>query len=469
MVEVSADGLAREFVAAIGERSVIADRDRLLSYESDWTGQWQGRARLVLQPGSTAEVVSVLRISARAGVGVVIQGGNTGLSGGSVPLDDEVVLHTGRLVEIGEVNVHSRQATFGAGVTLESAQRQARSVGLDVAVDLAARGQATIGGMVATNAGGAMALRYGTMRSSVCGLEAVLADGKIVRRLSGLPKDNAGYDLPALLIGSEGTLGVITGARLSLVERPAERVVALAGVTGFEEAVELVTALRDAVGDALEAAECFDRLGLELVCRHRELTDPLSQESPVYLLLDLAAEGATELLAAAVEERYLEQMIVGEGSERQAALWAYREGLNEASSAEAVVRKYDISVRIEDIPEFADLVRGRIACSGPSLRVTLYGHIGDGNIHINVLGADADEQRASDQIVSEVVERFGGTISAEHGIGLAKRGLLEPTRSRDEIQTMWAIKRALDPAGLLGRDRVLPPPTSDPSRRRQCA
>lgn len=449
--------LERELGSVLAVEYVIGDRDRLISYETDWTGGWQGSALLAVRPGSAEEVAAVLGICGAAGVGVVVQGGNTGLSGGSVPLTGEVVLLTDRLGEVGEVDSYSRQASFGAGVTLEAAQAQARSAGLDLAVDLAARRQATIGGMAATNAGGAMALRYGTMRSNIAGLEAVLADGTIVRRLSGLPKDNAGYDLPAILIGSEGTLGVITTVRLSLVKRCPERTVALVGVSGFAEAVELVVGLRDHVGASLEAAECFDRFGLELVCKHRNVGDPLERPAPVYVLIQVATEDPTGLLASAIEEWYLDEMVVGEGSERQAALWAYREGLNEAAGAEGVVRKYDVSVPIAAIPDFADRVSSLISTLDPPLTLMRYGHLGDGNIHLNLIGAQPERTSSIDRAIADLVCEYGGTTSAEHGVGLAKRAILEPTRSTAEVEAMRAIKRALDPAGILGADRVLPP------------
>ena len=454
-----ASELAARLADVVGAAHVIADRERLPAYEHDWTGRWHGEALLAVRPGSTAEVAGVLAACTRAGAGVVVQGGNTGLSGGATPLDGEVVLDTTRLDGLGSVDARARQATVGAGATLERVQAHARDAGLDVAVDLAARSAATIGGMVATDAGGALALRYGTMRASVAGLEAVLPDGRVLTRLSGLLKDNAGYDLPALLVGSEGTLAVLTRVRLALVRPPARRAVALVGVEGWAQAVELAATLRDRLGPALEAAECFDRTGMELVCAHRRVRDPLPAPSAVYVLVQVAtdAEDAVALLAEAVDERHLEAMAVGDGSARQRTLWAYREGLNEAVGAHAKAHKYDVSVPLGGIAAFAAAAREEVAALDDGARVVIYGHLGDGNLHVNVLGLSPADEARLDESVALLVAAHGGSISAEHGVGQAKRALLHPTRSVAEIETMRAIKRALDPAGTLGRERVLPP------------
>lgn len=458
MAEVQlSDRVRAELESVVGAPHVLVDRDRLAAYETDWTGRWHGSALLAVRPASTEEVAAVLSACGRERVGVVVQGGNTGLSGGATPLDGEVVLDTGRLDDLGEVDRRARQVSFGAGVTLEQAQAHARSAGLDVGIDFGARSRATVGGLVATNAGGAMAIRHGTMRARVAGLEAVLADGTVVSRLSGLPKDNAGYDLPALLIGSEGTLGVVTRVRVALVERPRRRAVGLLGVGGFEEGVDLVTRVRDRVGPALEAAECFDREGMEMVCAHREVQDPLPMPAPVYVLLQVAdEEDAISVLASALDPEYLDAMVVGDDGERQEALWAYREELNEAAGANGVARKYDVSVPLTELATFSAAVREEVASLGPRARASIYGHLGDGNLHVNVF-ATADED-ALDRSMVALVGAHRGSISAEHGVGRAKRTLLEPTRSAAEIEAMRRLKLALDPAQILGRDRVLPAP-----------
>jgi len=445
--------LKRRLESELGADAVISDPDLLLSYQRDWTGSWHGTAVLAVRPASTEGVAAALIACAAAEVGLVVQGGNTGLVGGATP-DNEVVLDTGALRELGEVDRRSAQVTVGAGVKLEEAQQLARAAGFDLGVDLAARGQATIGGMVATNAGGAMALRYGTMRANVAGLEAALGDGRIVSRLSGLPKDNAGYDLAALLIGSEGTLGVVTKVRLALVRKPARRVTGLLGMETLEEAVDLVAAMRDRLSGELEAAECFDRAGLEMACERLGLRDPLDDPSPFYLLIQVASDAQpTELLAKALPDRYLEAMAIAEDAARREALWTYRESLNEAATARGVSRKYDVSIPLAALPRFAAAVAAEVGRYDDAAFISTYGHLGDGNLHISVFELKRDG-RDLDRRVANLVDRHGGTISAEHGIGRAKREILEPSRSRAEIEAMEAIKRALDPAGVLARGRV---------------
>lgn len=447
----------------VGPANVIADRDRLTSYETDWTGRWHGSALCAVRPSCTQEVAAVLCRCGEAGVGVVLQGGNTGLVGGATPFDGEVVLDTTSLTEIGEVDPRSRQLTVGAGVTLEAAQERARLAGLDVAVDLAARSRATVGGMVATNAGGALALRYGTMRASVAGLEAVLADGSVITRLGGLIKDNAGYDLPALLIGSEGTLGVITRVRLALVRRPRDRAVALLGAASFEQACDKVAQLHARLGLALEAAECFDRLGMELVCAHNCVRDPLPAPHSLYVLVQVADErDAIARLGEAVSDGGSEGMAVADDSARMRALWLYRERLNEAIGAQVPAHKYDVSVPLARIAELAAAAREQIGELDRGAQIVIYGHLGDGNLHLNVLGF-APEATRLDESVLELVAAHGGSISAEHGIGRAKRAMLSPTRCVAEVEAMRAIKRALDPAGMLGAGRVLEPGADRPT------
>jgi FAD/FMN-containing dehydrogenase len=441
----------------VGDANVVANRDQLAVYEYDWTRRWHGRPLLAVRPSSAEEVARVFCACREASVGIVMHGGNTGLVGGATPFDGEVVLDTVRLAGIGDVDRSSRQFTVGAGVTLERAQEHARAAGLDVAVDLAARSRATIGGMVATDAGGALAMRYGTMRSSVAGVEAVLSDGRVLTRLSGLLKDNAGYDLPALLIGSEGTLAAITRVRLMLVKRPAHRVVALIGLESFADAVDLVADLRDRLGVTLEAVEFFDRIGMELACARLRKRDPLPAQHVVYVLLQIAdEEDPVGLLAGAVDGPASEAMAVAEDRERQRALWSYRETLNEAVTARGVVLKYDVSVPQASIAQFVAAVDVQIRAFDERATLVIYGHLGDGNLHVNLLDVELDERQVDDAL-SKLVADHGGSISAEHGIGRAKRAILHPTRSSAEIEAMRAIKRALDPSETLGRERVLPP------------
>jgi FAD/FMN-containing dehydrogenase len=428
---------------------VLVDDDVRAPYEVDWTRRYRGSARCVVRPADTDEVAGVLRACAAAGAPVVAQGGNTGLVGGGVPRGGEVVLSLVRLTGLDPVDPVSAEVTAGAGVTLGRLQAHAREAGLEFGVDLAARDSATVGGMVATNAGGVHALRYGSMRAQVVGLRAVLSDGRVLERMPGLVKDNTGYDLPGLLVGSEGTLAVVTAARLRLRPLHPARVVAVLAVAGTTGALAILARLRSAL-PSLNAAEIFYADGLALVRNHTGVAAPFGVDHPAYLLVECAAHqdptddlvavlaGATGVLDAAVATD-------GPGRER---LWALRERHTEAISAEGIPHKLDISVPLDRLAEFEARVRPAVAAVLPEGRVFLFGHLGDGNIHVNALGADPDDGRVDDAVL-QLVADLGGSISAEHGIGVAKVRWLGLTRSPVDVAAMAAVKRALDPAGLL--------------------
>jgi FAD/FMN-containing dehydrogenase len=437
----------------VGERHVLADPELTAGYERDVTGRFGGSAAAVVRPGSTAEVAAVVAACAEAGAALVPQGGNTGLVGGQVPRAGEVVLSLARLDAIGEVDATAAQITVGAGVTPGALATALRGSGLALGVDFAARDSATIGGMTATDAGGAQVLRHGTMRARVAGLEAVLADGQVVRRLSGLVKDNAGYDLPALLVGSEGTLAVITAVRLALVPVPQRVVTALLAVGSLAEAVALVARLRDRL-PSLQAADFFLDDGLRLVCDHRALAPPFAAAHPVYVLVECgAAEDPTEALAAALAgEAAVRDVAVADDTARRAALWTYREAHNEALNAQGVPHKLDVSLPLAGIAGAAEAIGAAVAAAGA--RLYLYGHLGDGNLHVNVLGPEPDDE-AVDDAVLQIVAAHGGSISAEHGVGVAKRRWLGLTRTPEELAAMRALKAALDPAGVLNPGAVL--------------
>jgi FAD/FMN-containing dehydrogenase len=444
------DALRDALAAVVGEPHVLSERELVAGFERDWTGRFSGEARLVVRPGSTEEVAGVLGACREAGVAVVPQGGNTGLVGGGVPRGGEVVVSLTRLDGLEEVDRLAAQVTAGAGVTLEALQRHARAADLAFAVDYGARSAATVGGMVATNAGGVHVVRHGTMRAQVVGLEAVLADGSVVSRLTGLVKDNAGYDLPSLLVGSEGTLGVVTRARLRLVARLPERATALFAVDGAAAALDLFAALRRRVG-SLEAVELFFQEGLELVERADMGASPFADAHPAYVLVECAdRRDPMDELAAAVEELSVRDVAVASDSVQREALWALREGLPEAINQRGVPHKLDVSVPLSTLPAFVDELRARITEG----ELVLFGHVGDGNLHVNVLGVDPGDE-AVDRAVLELVAEHGGSVSAEHGIGVAKARWLSLTRSPEEIAAMRAIKRALDPDGLLNPGVVL--------------
>ncbi|HYI18209.1 MAG TPA: FAD-binding oxidoreductase [Solirubrobacteraceae bacterium] len=438
------DALTPELGRLVGPRDVLAGEER---YERDVTGRFGGAAAAVVRPGSTAEVSAVLAACSEAGATVVPQGGNTGLVGGGVPRGGEVVLSLARLTEVGPLDPVARQVTVGAGVTPAALSAALRGSGLALGVDFGARDAATIGGMAATDAGGAQVLRHGTMRARVAGLEAVLADGRVLRRLSGLVKDNAGYDLPQLLVGSEGTLAVITAVRLQLVAAPVRPVTILLGAASVGTAVDLVSGARTTVPGLL-AAELFDAPGMALVREHLRLPHPLAAEHPIYVLLE--ADGELEALAEAVGDA--DDVAVADDTARRAALWRYREGLNPAVNAAGVPHKLDISVSLAAMAPFAEAARA--AVEGLGGRAILWGHAGDGNLHVNALGLEPDDERV-DEAVLGLVASHGGSISAEHGVGVAKRRFLGLTRTPEELAAMTAVKRALDPAGVLNPGVIL--------------
>ena len=452
--------LLKAVADVVGPRHVLDDPELTAGYEVDWTGRFRGRAAAVVRPGSTEEVAAVLRLLSEAGRPVVPQGGNTGLVGGGVPLSGEVVLSLRRLDRVAPVDTLAGQVTAGAGVTLAALDAAAAGTGLAFGVDLAARDSATVGGMVATNAGGLRMLRYGPMRTQVMGVEAVLADGRVVSHLGGLTKDNTGYDLAGLLTGSEGTLAVVTSARLRLVPRLPARTVGLLAFAGVEAALEVLARLRRAV-TCLEAAELFFADGVDLVCDHLGVPPPFAARHPVYLLVEAAAPGdPTEELSAAVLDHAGDALLDGAVDAEpatRARLWRYREAHTEAINAVGVPLKLDVALPAGELARFAADVRETVDGAAPGARCYLFGHAADGNLHVNVLGATEPAACARvEDAVLRLVARRGGSISAEHGIGVAKRRWLHLNRSAAEIDVYRAIKSALDPGGILNPSVLIP-------------
>jgi FAD/FMN-containing dehydrogenase len=441
----------------VGPAHVLTDPETTRSYEVDWTGRFVGRSRAVVRPGTTEEVSAVLAACAEAGLAVVPQGGNTGLVGGGVPLQGELLLSLRRLAALEPVDPLAGQVTAGAGVTLAALQSHAEAAGWTFGVDLGARDSATVGGMVATNAGGTRVIRYGAMRQQVLGVEAVLSDGRVLSRLSGLLKDNTGYDLAGLLTGSEGTLAVVTRVRLRLVASRPRRAVAVIGFDSLERALAAVGELRGHL-DTLEAVEAFFSDGLALVCERLALARPLRGDHAVYVLVECSelADGPdpVDALAVALGGLGLDDDDVALASDpaARAKLWRLREAHPEAVNALGgeigPPHKLDVTIPIPHLAEFAARVRSAVTAQAPASRTFLFGHLGDGNIHVNVVGLEADDDRVDDAVLRLVVE-LGGSISAEHGIGTAKRAWLALDRSPNELMAFAAIRGALDPAGIL--------------------
>jgi FAD/FMN-containing dehydrogenase len=448
--------------AAVGADQVLTDPDLTAGYVQDWTGRFQGATSAVVRPADVGEVAAVLAICNEARVAVVPQGGNTGLVGGSVPLRGEVVVSLRRLDAMGSVDHAAAQVTAGAGVTLGRLHAHARAAGWEYGVDLAARDSATVGGTIATNAGGVHVMRHGPTRRQVLGVQAVLADGSVVERLDGLEKDNTGYDLGGLVCGSEGTLAVVTAARLRLVTRPDHVVVALLAFDDVEDALDAVGTLRKRV-DALRAVELFEREGLELVCEQLGLAPPFAHSFGAYVLAEAAGRSdPTEAVAGVVEQlAQLRDVAVAADAHRAEALWRYREAHSEAINRLGPPHKLDVTLPMHELATFFARVRPTIAAMAPQARVWLFGHAADGNVHVNVTGVepdcDPDEDRVSDAVLRLVAE-LRGSISAEHGIGTAKRRWLHLTRSPAELGAYRAIKTALDPNGILNPHVLLPDP-----------
>ena len=439
--------LLREFAAVVGDAHVLTG-DASAGYAVDWTGGFTGQTPAVLRPRDTGQVAALLALCADAGVAVVPQGGNTGLVGGGVPLHGEVVLSVARLDRLGPVDADARQVSAGAGVSLQ--QVSDAHTGLDLGVFIASRHSATVGGAVATNAGGLRVLRHGPMRAQLRGIEAVLSDGTVLSHMSGLVKDNTGYDYPSLLAGSEGTLAVITAARLQLVARMADPVTVIVGADGPGEVHALAQhAVREVSG--LTSAEFFTQEGLDLLATHAGLVPPLRPPTPSYLLLEAAGPGAAEELAAVAADR---PAAVGTGAAERARLWAYRERHPEAAGFVGVPLKLDVSVPTSRWARLASGVVPATAAADPGARVIIYGHVADGNLHVNVVPAAPADGRHQDAVFS-LVASLGGSISAEHGIGALKARWLPLVRSAAELDLFARIRSALDPAGVLN-PHVLP-------------
>ena len=433
------DGLLAGLRGIVGHSHVLTGEDTA-GYCADWTGRFGGPTRAVVRPADTAQVAAVLRTCNDAGVPVVPQGGNTGLVGGGVPRNGELVLSLRRLDTVGAIDPHTPSVTVGAGVTAATVQRVAAGHDLALGVDLAARDSATIGGMVATNAGGINVVAHGSMRQQVLGVEAVLADGTVVRHMTGLAKDNAGPDLAQLLTGSEGILAVITAVILRLVPRPADTAVALIGCDDPAGALAVVAAVRRVRPLAVEVMRAA---GIAMVAEHAGVPVPLAP-LPAWLVL-VEVEGGPTQLEEVVGDR---PSAVAQDAADARRLWQLRERHTEAVNARGVPVKLDVTVPLDRLGAFVDLldaiVPGAIS----------FGHLAEGNLHVNLLGEEATA--ANEDAVLRLVAEHHGSIASEHGVGVAKVGHLHLTRSAGEVDALHRIRQAMDPAGILNPGVVLP-------------
>ena len=454
-----------EAVAAIvGAKNVLTADADTAPYLTDWRKLYRGAAEGVVRPASTADVSVVVRLCAEAGIAIVPQGGNTGLSGGSVPTGKrrEIVLSLARMNRIRELDALNDAITVEAGCVLADVQRAAAEAGRFFALSLAAEGSCQIGGNLSTNAGGVNVLRYGNARDQVLGLEAVLADGRIWNGLRSLRKDNTGYDLKQLFIGAEGTLGIITAAVLKLHPQPTASATAWIEVRDPESAVRLLGHLRRYCGDRITAFELLSRRCVDAVLAHRPaIRDPLPGRGGWYVLVELADGGAGETLARrleqgladALERRLAADAVVAKNDAESKALWGIRESVPEAQFANV---KHDISVAVSKIPEFIARAGAALEAAYPGVAVYCFGHAGDGNLHYNVGDASLLARRAEvSRVVYDVVAEFEGSISAEHGLGQLKREEIARHKEPLELELMRAVKRALDPQDLMNPGKVL--------------
>lgn len=466
------NGLLEALRAAVGERNVLTEGD-LSAWEVDWRKRYRGKALAVVRPGSAEEVAAVVKACAARGVALVPQGGNTGLVGGSVPdaSGSQVVLSLSRMNRVREVDAANSTMTVDAGCILQSVQEAADAQGFLFPLSLAAEGSCTIGGNLACNAGGTQVLRYGNARDLCLGLEVVTAQGEVWNGLSGLRKDNTGYDLRDLFIGSEGTLGVITGATLKLYPRPAAVMTALAAVPSLAAAVALLQRAQARLGAGLTGFEVMGELALGLVRKHfPQLPKPIPPAAWTVLLEQSDTEGEAHarslfesLLESAFEDEVVSDAAIAESLEQSHAMWHLRESIPLAQAEEGLNIKHDIALPVSRIPAFVDSTDAALEAAFPGVRLVNFGHLGDGNLHYNVqapegvAGADflRDSEGVVNAIVYDAVVAHGGSISAEHGIGALKKDELVQRKSPVALGLMRAIKASLDPKGILNPGRVL--------------
>jgi FAD/FMN-containing dehydrogenase len=448
--------------SCLGRGGLLTDADDLAPYAVDWRRLFPGRAAAGGRPANTAQVAAVMAACHAAGVAVVPQGGHTGLAGGATPdaSGGQVVLSLARMNAIRRVDPLGLTLEAEAGCILKVAQDAAEAQGRLLPVSLAAEGSAMLGGVIATNAGGINVLRYGMTRNLVLGLEVVLADGTVVDGLRALRKDNAGYDWKQLFIGSEGTLGIVTAAILRLVPRPRHTATTLLAVPDPAAALRLLRAAQDALGDTIQAFELIAGDSLALVAEHAGLTSPIAEAGWTVLMeagssLEGLREAVETLLGEVLERGDATDGVLAESGQQAAALWALREHITEAEARAGKSVKHDVSVPIPAIPDFLAAAGEALAAGAPGTRPNIFGHMGDGNIHYNVIIGPEHGSEAINRIVHDTVARFGGSISAEHGIGQYRVDELVRHRRPEEMALARRIKDALDPQGLLNPGKVL--------------
>jgi len=473
-MDTNADAsLIDRLAAIVGPGNVMTEPHDVEPYSVEQRGLYHGRPAAVVRPGSVEEVAAVVRLARETATPIVPQGGNTGLVGAQVPDDSgrELIVSTQRLDRIRDVDVEGRTATVEAGVVLERVQQLADEHGLLFPLALGSQGSCRIGGNISTNAGGTGVLAYGNTRELVLGLEVVLASGEVWNGLSRLRKDNTGYDLKQLFIGGEGTLGLITAAVVRLFPKPKGRRVAYAGLNSPQRALELYRLADGRSGGNLTGVEIMSRIGVEFAVRHMEgLRDPLAEAHPWYVLLEVssnrddadAAATMEDILGEAFERGIVDDAAISQSEEQAAAFWRIRHDMSLAQKPEGGSIKHDVSVPVARVPELIERAAAELEAYMPGIRPVPFGHLGDGNIHLNFsqpvgMNKQAFMDRAEDihKIAYAIVLELDGSVSAEHGIGRLKRGQLEQVKSDVELDMMRRIKRALDPNNVFNPGRMI--------------
>ena len=465
--------LAEALAAIAGGRNVFTAPEDTERYRVEWRGLFHGKPAAVVRPGTVEEVAAIVRLARETATPIVPQGGNTGLVGGQVPDDSgrELIVSLERFDKVRAIDVDGRTATVEAGMVLERVQQLADEHDLLFPLSLGAQGSCRIGGNISTNAGGTGVLAYGNTRDLVLGLEVVLANGEIWNGLSSLRKDNTGYDLKQLFIGGEGTLGLITAAVLKLYAKPRGRRVAYAGLKSPQHALQLLRLADRSAGRNLTGFEIIPRTGIEFVLRHVGGTrDPLAADYPWYVLMETssnrsdadAASLLEDILAAALQEGLAEDAVISQSEDQAAAFWHIRHTMSEAQKPEGGSIKHDVSVPVARIPDLLERAARDVEAFMPGIRPLMFGHMGDGNIHLNVsqpVGVDKDaflaETEKINDIVHGIVLDLNGSVSAEHGIGRLKQHLLEEVKSGVELDMMRRVKRALDPNNIFNPGRIV--------------
>lgn len=470
-----ADAFLGALRALLGERGLTTDPQLMDTWLTDWRGRYTGRALALASPASTAEVAALVKLCAGHGVPIVPQGGNSGMAGGATPdaSGQAILLSLRRMNAIRSLSAESGQAVCEAGVVLQTLHEAAEAAGLRFPLTLGGKGSATVGGLVSTNAGGTQVLRHGTMRAQVLGLEAVLASGEVLDLMTPLKKDNRGFDLKQLLIGSEGTLGIVTAATLRLLPAVSGRVTAWAGLGGIVEARDLLRRMEQAIGDALEGFEVVPAHCLESVLAHQPTARaPLTERHAWNALIECVSpsqdsaalqEAIETALGAAMDAGLVDDAVIAASEAQAEAFWQLRDGISAAERAIGPAMQHDISVPVERMPEFILAAVPAIETACPGTRAVAFGHLGDGNVHFHVLapaGAvrgvwEEAEGKAVSARVHDLVTAWGGSISAEHGIGQMKVDELARLHDPVALAVMARVKQALDPANLLNPGKLL--------------